>query len=361
VTYQTFQNGSIVDSPRGTFPLYGAIRQKYLSVGGLNGRLGVPTSGEIGLGNGVIKQEFENGYILWNGQIATAYKNYAPGAIETYIPEPVSAKGTLPRTGAVVPVFVQGIQKLIRDKFPSAKGILPGGSSSIWEQYDQFWDRIGSHYLDFIPDTDAAMPDSALQLYYQLSKDLFDSVEDVSSGYAYDDYYYNYVQDGIKLGDVYGSHTGIDFATRKMVKTVTRGLVVGYAESTGDWIAIDELDHSGKRTGRRWWYGHLSNTLDKNLIGKDLPAGTELAPATGAKNMHLHLGVVRTYSDPLEYYFNGDSARHKESLDFGSMGGKKYPGSTYSEDLEMVLEATMNPLQAYWNFIMSVNEPKNVK
>jgi hypothetical protein len=74
VTYQTFQNGSIVDSPRGTFPLYGAIRQKYLSVGGLNGRLGAPTSGEIGLGNGVIKQEFENGYIIWNGKAVSVYE-----------------------------------------------------------------------------------------------------------------------------------------------------------------------------------------------------------------------------------------------------------------------------------------------
>jgi murein DD-endopeptidase MepM/ murein hydrolase activator NlpD len=36
--------------------------------------LGAPTSGEVGQGNGVIKQTFENGYIIWNGVDATAYE-----------------------------------------------------------------------------------------------------------------------------------------------------------------------------------------------------------------------------------------------------------------------------------------------
>ncbi len=74
VTYQLFQNGSIVSSKNGTFPLYGSVRQTYLNNGGLNGFLGAPTSAEIGMGNGVTKQTFEGGYIIWNGRTATAYR-----------------------------------------------------------------------------------------------------------------------------------------------------------------------------------------------------------------------------------------------------------------------------------------------
>ena len=77
-TYQIFENGSIVSSQHGTLPLYGAIRQAYLGTGGLNGDLGAPTSAEIGLGNGVIKQTFENGYIQWNGYEAEVYRTGDP-------------------------------------------------------------------------------------------------------------------------------------------------------------------------------------------------------------------------------------------------------------------------------------------
>ncbi|MGB8686933.1 MAG: CHAP domain-containing protein, partial [Microcoleus sp.] len=73
-SYQLFENGSIVSSQYGTFPLYGAIRQTFLKNGGLEGWLGEPKSGEKGLGNGNIIQYFEDGYIYWNGSKATAYR-----------------------------------------------------------------------------------------------------------------------------------------------------------------------------------------------------------------------------------------------------------------------------------------------
>ncbi|NJR25941.1 MAG: S8 family serine peptidase, partial [Richelia sp. CSU_2_1] len=74
VRYQLFERGSIVSSPKGTFPIYGSIRQEYLKTGGLEGRLGVPKSGEIDRGNGNKTQYFEGGYIHWNGNKATAYQ-----------------------------------------------------------------------------------------------------------------------------------------------------------------------------------------------------------------------------------------------------------------------------------------------
>lgn len=74
VRYQLFERGSIVSSSKGTFPIYGAIRQEYLKTGGLEGRLGVPKSGEIDRGNGNKIQYFEGGHIYWNGHKATAYQ-----------------------------------------------------------------------------------------------------------------------------------------------------------------------------------------------------------------------------------------------------------------------------------------------
>ncbi len=40
ITYQTFENGSVVSSSYGTYPLYGGIRAQYLSTGGLIWLLG---------------------------------------------------------------------------------------------------------------------------------------------------------------------------------------------------------------------------------------------------------------------------------------------------------------------------------
>ncbi len=71
---QDFQGGSIFKTSRGLFTLYGGVGGYYFqTAGGEKGRLGLPTSGEQGVGNGIIRQDFENGYILWNGS-ATGYK-----------------------------------------------------------------------------------------------------------------------------------------------------------------------------------------------------------------------------------------------------------------------------------------------
>ena len=78
LSYQLFENGSIVSSANGTFPLYGGIRQTYRNTGGLEGWLGAPTSEEKGLGDGNIIQYFEHGHIYWNGSKAVAYKEGTP-------------------------------------------------------------------------------------------------------------------------------------------------------------------------------------------------------------------------------------------------------------------------------------------
>ncbi|MBD1895739.1 PA14 domain-containing protein [Coleofasciculus sp. FACHB-129] len=74
VSSQQFEQGLVVNSRYGTFPLYGTIWQKYLNEGGISSWLGVPTSGPKDQGNGFLKQTFENGYIIWNGLNAVAYR-----------------------------------------------------------------------------------------------------------------------------------------------------------------------------------------------------------------------------------------------------------------------------------------------
>ncbi|MGB6294790.1 MAG: pre-peptidase C-terminal domain-containing protein [Rivularia sp. (in: cyanobacteria)] len=63
---QNFQGGAIIKSAKGIFTVYGGIGSHYLKEGGERGRLGLPTSSEAGIGNGVIVQNFEKGRIVWN-------------------------------------------------------------------------------------------------------------------------------------------------------------------------------------------------------------------------------------------------------------------------------------------------------
>ncbi len=96
--YQIFQNGSMVSSSFGTYALYGGIRQAYLATGGLAGRMGVPTGAAKDQGNGVLKQTFENGYVIWNGNKATAYMvGSGLGSISSPINQPLLGPNPTPQ------------------------------------------------------------------------------------------------------------------------------------------------------------------------------------------------------------------------------------------------------------------------
>jgi pimeloyl-ACP methyl ester carboxylesterase len=64
---QDFQGGYIISTSKGTWAVFGGIKGQYDSEGANNGRLGLPTSGETGLGGGKIVQHFQNGDILLDG------------------------------------------------------------------------------------------------------------------------------------------------------------------------------------------------------------------------------------------------------------------------------------------------------
>lgn len=70
-----FQKARIYwSSAGGAHPVYGAILQQYLTLGGGNSKLGLPTSDEYGITVGR-RQDFKNGYITWNSSTGkTSYK-----------------------------------------------------------------------------------------------------------------------------------------------------------------------------------------------------------------------------------------------------------------------------------------------
>jgi murein DD-endopeptidase MepM/ murein hydrolase activator NlpD len=118
---QDFQGGSILKTSKGLFALYGGIGGYYFkAAGGEKGALGLPTSGEQGIGNGIIRQDFENGYILWNGS-ATGYKSngsllFAPvnssnGGGSSFTESPLFANPTTqnPLKGFRHPLFGNGV------------------------------------------------------------------------------------------------------------------------------------------------------------------------------------------------------------------------------------------------------------
>ncbi|MCU0541979.1 MAG: PA14 domain-containing protein [Oscillatoriaceae cyanobacterium Prado104] len=82
---QNFQGGAILKSKNGTFPIFGGMAGKYFELGAENSFLGFPTSGEIGLGDGWIIQNFEGGYILYKEGMPTIA--YDTKAIEKLPPD----------------------------------------------------------------------------------------------------------------------------------------------------------------------------------------------------------------------------------------------------------------------------------
>jgi hypothetical protein len=71
---QRFENGLLVVSNGNIFVLKPSkILDEYLKLGGPKGWLGIPKSNENDDGNKFLRQEFENGYIVWNGNEAVAY------------------------------------------------------------------------------------------------------------------------------------------------------------------------------------------------------------------------------------------------------------------------------------------------
>ncbi|MBD2484093.1 Calx-beta domain-containing protein [Planktothrix sp. FACHB-1365] len=168
------------------------------------------------------------------------------------------------------------------------------------------------------------------QVYTDLSTAIFGSRLPMNAGYAYDSGYYS----------AYGSHSGIDIngSINTPVGAAVRGTVVSveYYTGNGSWIAIDEIDSSNNKTGRRWWYGHLSSAVNVSKGNTVIP-GQKLGTTNNLN--HLHLSVINTYSQVTNW---NEIANAKTG--------------NYDQDVQTVLNRTMGPIQGYWKSKNGIKE-----
>lgn len=113
-TYQNFEGGAIYKVSTNQYSTQGAVGDRYNSVGGPTGYLGVPLSNENTLGTGGVYQQFTNGRVYWKsgkgawivaGGIGTKY--IALGADGSALGYPLSNEIAL-STGGVYQQFENG-------------------------------------------------------------------------------------------------------------------------------------------------------------------------------------------------------------------------------------------------------------
>lgn len=238
--------------------------------------------------------------------------------------------------------YRSNIESVLRNFFSNTANT----NKENWSQktITEMWDRVGGESAQFpggaYPDRDiwqVDMPSDVYGVYQDLSNAIFGSVKAVTTGYAYDYGYY----------PSEGAHSALDIGASNgtSLKALVNGTVVDnrpqYLKNgsfNGYWIAIDELDANGQKTGRRWWYGHLA-TSNVN-VGSKVTAGQTVLGTVGQN--HLHLGVVSTYKTYTPSMY-GVEVRN------GKTGN-------YSADVQDVLNRTMSPLQAYWKSRNGIKE-----
>ncbi len=242
--------------------------------------------------------------------------------------------------------YYSNIESVLNNFFSNTANIPIANRVENWsgKTITQMWDRVGGESAQFpgLADThefnkedlwNVDMPTDVYNIYKDLSTAIFGSLRPVTAGYAYD---YGYYVDE-------GSHSALDIddANNATVKAAVTGKVVAVLPkgSIGYWIAINELDASGNKTGRRWWYGHLTNSQVQ--LNNIVNAGQNIAQLYSVSPFpsHLHLTVVNTYTDTADF---------SEVLN-GKTGN-------YTNDVNYVLNRTMSPLQAYWKSRNGIKE-----
>jgi|GEM_PF-4712373 len=162
------------------------------------------------------------------------------------------------------------------------------------------------------------MPSNVLAVYEDLSISIFGIAKGVNSGYAFDNGY-------LSLG--VGYHAGIDInaANGTVVRAATNGIVARvYTAIYGGVVGVDETNNLGEKTGRRWWYVHMSSNSVQ--VGNTVTAGQTELGKVGMGHLHLAITSSSNTSDPA----NGVSAAD-------------------------VTIRTMSPLDAFWRAKNNIN------
>ncbi|MEG4103329.1 S8 family serine peptidase, partial [Microcoleus sp. Pol17_C1] len=242
------------------------------------------------------------------------------------VPPPVSSGNYYPNIETVL------------DNFLSKPANTKGEKGWAQKTIDDKWDRIGGESAQYgqyeSPNFSGGdnwqidMPSDVQKVYADLSTSIFGSPKVVTTGYAFDRGYYSSK----------GAHSGIDIGATKGtdVKAAVRGIVVTteFHSGNGSWIAIDELDKSGNKTGRRWWYGHLSETINVKKGDTVIAGKTKLASTNNLNHLHLSVLNINQSVGDWNDIINGKKLALTEK--------------NYVQNVQNVLSRTISPLEAYW-------------
>lgn len=204
--------------------------------------------------------------------------------------------------------YLPGIESVLKSFFSNRSNT----NNEDWsnKSITQMWDRIGGESAQFPGGAYTSgdrwqkdMPSEIYQVYKNLSTAILGSVKTVTTGYAYDQGYYNY----------YGKwHGGLDIGATNgtAVKAAVGGTTTLIQNKSGDHFLGVKGDD-----GRLWVYGHLN----ARYFGSGTRVSAGQALGTVGKD-HLHLEV-----------------HHSHSYSYPSNSNRSY-----------TLSKTMSPLQAYW-------------
>ncbi|PAX60242.1 S8 family serine peptidase [Brunnivagina elsteri] len=121
----------------------GGIRLRWLQ----NLWLGAPTSGEIGRGNGVITQYFANGYVIWNGQRATAYRIGNPTSKTLLTAKPNRIPKSFLSSNQQILSSAAAAKQFLSRTVASAQNNI---HTNIWLQQDRL---LNSRYINKVKST----------------------------------------------------------------------------------------------------------------------------------------------------------------------------------------------------------------
>ncbi|HLO87525.1 MAG TPA: S8 family serine peptidase [Nostocaceae cyanobacterium] len=373
VSYQLFERGSIVSSQYGTFPIFGGIRQTYLNTGGLNGWLGAPKSAEIGQGNGTVIQYFANGYIIWNGSKATAYRNGSGTPSQpTPTPKPSNNLNLKNFRGWVMP----GIGVALRNS-PSLND-----KSGKAEPYGKWLDFDAWAYGDTVKDYQLGNPDNRWfrikgTNYWVPSAYIYGNPEGLpgsqtpggssnsggsngSSGVNNNQPITNY-SDYLKR--LYGGSPGVITQypnyRHNAIDSVNQGSVPYkvYALTGGEVKFIGKDQYGGNfvkiwntELKRYFYYVHFANFNPALKVGQKIAAGTYLGNegSTGnstGRHTHVHVTLPdgKTKVDPLSAL----------GVNSGSSGSHELPtnnqniSKNFQDPTEIDLKTSNDPLRGF--------------
>ena len=215
----------------------------------------------------------------------------------------------------------------VRNSFinsPEAKALQQVGKSGYYRELSSLtesqWDQQSGDDNQFRPDSpygggnqQSKTDDRVRQIYTDLASTIFGNLGysvKMTSGYAYDQSYYNKFRKW---------HAGLDLgASNGATIKAAIGGSVAWVSGSGDgniFVGINSDD------GRQWVYGHLKSASGLS-VGKRINAGA-IVSLVGAQN-HLHLEVENGFA-------------------YGATNGAM-------TDRNKLLSVTVSPLMAYWQW-----------